>query len=229
MNDFSFSSVLMTVIMSNVLLVVITLCLCSDRLLINFTYKMMALLCLVVLLRLLLPFELSIARTLAFPRSISNIVVNIRHSYGTVLGIDLSLWTGFCAIWIAGIIVQLMIAVRERMAVKNCVRMYGVDVTDNEPYASTLKELCTEKQLGRVRILLVKGIMTPMTSGLRHTKILLPKEASVLDANTRYAMEQEIYYYAHRDLWIKVAVGCLATVYWWNPCSRLLKRQIDML
>lgn len=229
MIHFSFSSVLMTVLMSNVLLIVIALCFRNDSLLMNIGYKMMAVFCLVTLLRLLLPFELPIARTLPFPEMFTNVVGNFRHSYGTVLGIDLSLWTGFCAIWMIGIIVQLMIAVKERMTVRDYVRIYGVDVTDNEPYASILKELCTEKQLRHVRILLVEGIGSPMISGLRRAIILLPMGANVSDSNARYAMEHEIYHYAHHDLWIKVAVNCLVTVYWWNPCSHLLKRQIDTL
>lgn len=229
MIHFSFSSVLMTVLMSNVLLVVIALCFRNDNLLMNIGYKMMAVFCLVTLLRLLLPFELPIARTLPFPEAITNLVGNFRHSYGTVLGIDLSLWTGFCAIWVIGIIVQLMIAVKERMTVKNYIRIYGVDVTDNEPYASMLRELCTEKQLQHVRILLVEAIGTPMISGLRRAKILLPIGANVSNSDSRYAIEHEIYHYAHHDLWIKVAVGCLVTIYWWNPCSHLLKRQIDTL
>lgn len=227
MIHFSFSSVLMAVLMSNVLLIVIALCFRNDNLLMNIGYKMMAVFCLVTLLRLMLPFELPIAKTLLFPELITNVVGNFRHSYGTVLGIDLSLWTGFCAIWIIGIIVELMIAAKEHMTVKDYIRIYGVDVTDREPYASMLKELCTEKQLRHVRIFLVDAISAPMISGLRNAKILLPIGAKVSDSDSQYAIEHEICHYAYYDLWIKVAVGCLVTIYWWNPCSYLLKRQIN--
>ncbi|MCM1118694.1 MAG: hypothetical protein NC543_04960 [bacterium] len=229
MIHFSFSSVLMTVLMSNVLLIVITVCFRNDRLLMNIGYKLMAVFCLVTSLRLLLPFELPITKTLPLPEAITNIVGNIRHSYGTVLGVEVSFWTGFCVVWIAGIILQIIIYVNEYLSVKNYIQKYGVDVTGNEPYASTLKELCSEKQLSQVRVLMVKGINAPMIFGLRRAKILLPAEAVVSDSNAQNALEHEIYHYMHHDLWVKMAVCCLVTVYWWNPCSHLLKRQIDIL
>ncbi|MCM1118697.1 MAG: M56 family metallopeptidase [bacterium] len=215
--------------MSNILLVVITMCFRSDSLLMNIGYKLMAVFCLVTLLRLLLPFELPITKTLPFPEAITYVIGNFRHSYGTVLGIDISLWTGFCAVWIVGIILQVVLYIREYLLVKNYVRIYGVDITKDEPYASMLKELCTEKQLRHVRIMLLQEIEAPMVFGLWRSKILLPAGANVSDSNARYAIEHEIYHYIHHDLWIKVAVSLLVTVYWWNPCSHVLKRQIDML
>lgn len=85
MIHFSFSSVLMTVLMSNVLLIAITFCFRNEKLLMNIGYKLMAVFCLVTLVRLLFPFELPVTVTLAFPRVISNAIAAVRHPWGYFL------------------------------------------------------------------------------------------------------------------------------------------------
>lgn len=229
MISFSFSSVYMTVLMSNVLLIVITFCFRNENLLMNIGYKLMAVFCFVTLVRLLFPFELPITMTLLLPKAISDAIAVVRHPYGTALGIDISLWTGFCVVWIAGVIVQWMLLEKDHKIVRNYARTYGVNVTDQEPYASILMELCTEKQRRHIKVVRTKGVDIPMVFGLRNAKILLPEDVDVSDADTLYAIKHEIYHYAHHDLWIKRAVNCLMIVYWWNLCSHILKRQIDML
>lgn len=229
MISFSFSSVYMTVLMSNVLLIVITLCFRNENLLMNIGYKLMAVFCFVTLARLLLPFELPFTMILLLPQAISDAIAVVRHSYGTALGMDISLWTGLCVVWIVGVIVQLAFLAKDHRIVRNYGREYGMDVTDKEPYASMLNELCAKKQRRHIRIVQTKGVDIPMISGLCNAKILLPVDVDVSDTDTLYAIKHEIYHYIHHDLWIKLAVNCLVTAYWWNPCTHILKRQIDML
>lgn len=229
MISFSFSSVYMTVLMSNVLLIVITLCFRNENLLMNIGYKLMAVFCFVTLARLLFPFELPFTMILLLPQAISDAIAVVRHSYGTALGMDISLWTGLCVVWIVGVIVQLTFLAKDHKIVRNYGREYGMDVTDKEPYASMLNELCAKKQRRHIRIVQTKGVDIPMISGLCNAKILLPVDVDVSDTDTLYAIKHEIYHYIHHDLWIKLAVNCLVTVYWWNPCTHILKRQIDML
>lgn len=229
MISFSFSSVYMTVLMSNVLLIVITLCFRNENLLMNIGYKLMAVFCFVTLVRLLFPVELPFTRTLLLPKAISDAIAVVRHSYGTALGIDISLWTGFCVVWTVGVIVQLAFLAKDHKIVRNYGREYGIDVTDKEPYASMLNELCAKKQRRHIRIVQTKGVEIPMICGLCNAKILLPMDVDVSDTDILYAIKHEIYHYIHHDLWIKLAVNCLITAYWWNPCSHILKRQIDML
>lgn len=226
---FSFSSVLMTVLMSNILLIIITFCFRNENLLMSIGYKLMAVFCLVTLVRLLFPFELPVTMTLAFPKAISDAIAVVRHSYDTVLGINISLWTVFCVVWIVGVIVQLAFWAKDHKVVRNYGREYGVDVTDKEPYVSVLNELCAKKQRRHIRIVQTKGVEIPMICGLYNAKILLPTDVDVSDTDTLYAIKHEIYHYVHHDLWIKLAVNCLVTAYWWNPCSHILKRQTDML
>lgn len=229
MFHFSFSSVLMTILMSNLMLIIIAMCFRSDSLMINIGYKLLAVFCIVTLIRLLFPLELPFTQTYALPSILSYIVVFFRHPFGTFLGIKLSLWTLFCVIWFVGAVVFLIRFAREHKTIRQFTGLIGEDVTGKEPYASILRELCSEKQLRRIRVVKMPGVRNPMIAGLRRPKILLPMKMDVSDEDTFYALKHEIYHYIHHDLWIKSAVKCLTIAYWWNPFTHWLNRQVDTL
>lgn len=224
-----FSSVLMTVLMSNLMLVIIALCFRNKKLLVGIGYKLIAILCIVILLRLLFPLELPVTQTFALPKILSHIVAAFRHPYGTFLGIDLSLCTLFFIVWFLGAVIFGIRLARSHAFIRRYAERNGVDVTREEPYDSILRELCSEKQYRRIRVLKTIGVKGPMITGLRNPLILLPSDAEVSDTDTLYAIKHEIYHYIHHDLWIKFAVKCLAIAYWWNPCAHLLYRKVDAL
>lgn len=229
MIHFSFSSVLMTILMSNLMLVVIALCFRSENLLMRIGYKVLAVFCIVTLIRLLLPLELPITKTFALPKVLSNMVMAFRHPYGTFLGIDLSLWTLFCIVWFVGAVVFWVRFAQDHKVIKRFTGMHSDDVTHEEPYASILRELCSEKQLQRIRVFKTIGVDSPVIVGLLNSKILLPMNVDVSNDDTLYAIKHEVYHYVHHDLWIKSAVKCLTIVYWWNLFSHLLNKQVDTL
>ena len=229
MIHFSFSSVLMTILMSNLMLVIIARCFRNENVMAGIGYKLMAVFCAVTLVRLLLPLELPFTKTFALPRVLSNIATAFQHSYGTFLGIRLSLWTAFCIIWIVGAIVFWAIYIHEHSVLRYYVRTYGKDVTNEEPFVSMLEELCSEKQRQKIRILKTLGVESPMILGLCRPKILLPANVNVSNDDTLFAIKHEIYHYAHHDLWIKTATKCLTVAYWWNPYCHQLNKRISTL
>lgn len=229
MFHFSFSSVLMTIFMSNLMLIIIAICFRSDSLMINIGYRLLAVFCIVTLIRLLFPLELPFTQTYALPSILSYIVLVFRHPLGTFLGIKLSLWSLFCVIWLVGAVVFWTRFAREHKMIRQFTGMLGEDVTNEEPYASILRELCSEKQLRRIRVVKMPGVRSPMISGLLRPRILLPMDMDVSDEDTFYALKHEVYHYTHHDLWIKSAVKCLTIAYWWNPFTHRLNRQIDTL
>ncbi len=54
---YSFSTVLMTILASNFLIILISLCFQNDKLMVTIGYKLLAVFAIFTLLRLLLPFE----------------------------------------------------------------------------------------------------------------------------------------------------------------------------
>lgn len=229
MIDFRFSSVLITVLVSNLLLIAISLCFRNRNLLMSIGYKLLFTFCIVTLVRFLLPLELPFTRTLIFPKAISVVTAAIVHSHGEFLGIRLSVWTGFCVIWISGTLILTVRFIRQHIQLGNYVRAAGKVLTEEEPYAALLAELCTEKQKKRIQIVKMTGVESPTLIGLRKPQILLPENADPYSQEILYALRHEICHYAHCDLWLKFAVNMIVIAYWWNPFSHMLNRQVDAL
>ncbi len=225
----SFSTVLMTILMSNLMLAVIVVCFRKEKLMVGIGYKLIAVLCIVTLVRLLLPLELPFTKTFAYPKILSWVMTFILHPYGSFLGIKLCLWTVFCVVWLVKAVILWAEYFREHKILRYFVTTYGKDVTDQEPYASMLRDLCSEKQRQRIRIMTTGGVGSPLILGLYRPIILLPANVNVSNDDTYFAIKHEIYHYAHHDLWIKAAAKCLTIAYWWNPFCRQLNNRIGTL
>ncbi len=226
MIDFSFSTVLTAVLVSNLLLVLITLCFRKTNLLLDIGYKLLAVLCAVILLRLLIPLELPITKTVPLPRILSNVLIVFRRPY-TIGGIEFSIWSLFCMVWFVGILVNTVWFWQELQKQKKNICTQYTDITSHEVCASIIREFCTEKQAKRLRVLTSSKCLIPSITGLRRPVILLPETDAPLDINGQYALRHEIYHYVHHDLWLKALINLLVIVYWWNPFSHQLYRHIS--
>lgn len=231
MIDFSFSSVLMTVFMSNVLLIILSVCFLNDSLLVNIRYKLLAIFCTVTLLRFLFPFELPITQTIPLGnfQYISNFIQILRYPYIFSSEIRLSIWDVFCIIWILGILFFMIKFLLDCKDIKVQYMKDSQDITESELCASVLKEFCSEKQLKRVRVYKAPNVDGPMIIGLRNMAILLPPDTVSSEFHTVYALQHELFHFTHHDLWLKFAVNCLVIAYWWNPFGYFMNRQVDIL
>lgn len=229
MIHFGLSSVLMTVLVSNLLLVVISLLFCSEKILERIGFRLTAIFCIITLIRLLLPLELPFAKTVIYPAAISNAISKVRHLHNVFPGLWISIWYVFCLVWLAGSVYRLSKLLYGQHKVRMLVREHSKDVTKQEPYASILKDLCTERQRRTIRLLTTKFVNVPMIMGLRNALILLPADIDTSDEDIMFALRHEVYHYVHHDLWLKFAVNCLAAVYWWNPFTHLLNKRISVL
>lgn len=90
MIQFSFSSVLMTVLASNLLLILVTLLFRNVEMLTRIGYKLTAVYCAITLMRLLLPCELPFTKTVLLPAGISSLFSMLRHRYDIIPGLRLS-------------------------------------------------------------------------------------------------------------------------------------------
>ena len=229
MIHFSFSSVLMTVFVSNLLLIAIYLLFRNEDIMARIGFRLTAMFCIITLLRFLFPFELPFTKTLALPVTLSDIISVLRRRYTIFPWLRVSVWTIFCLIWLVGSIYKLSALFYSYWKMRRLVRGNSKDVTKKEPYASILRELCTERQRRGIRLCTTKFVSAPMVMGLCNTLILLPADIDTSDADVMFALRHEIYHYVHHDLWLKFAVNCLVAAYWWNPFTHLLSKQIGVL
>lgn len=229
MIHFSFSSVLMTVVVSNLLLILISLFFRNEELLAKIGYKVMAVFCVVTLARLLFPYELPFTKTMAFPTLISDAISLLRFQHEIIPGFPLSISNVFCVVWFVGGMFFLFNQIRDQLKLRTAVMGISKNVTGKEPYASILRALCPEKTYRRLRLRTSGLIGSPMIIGLRKPIILLPEGMTPSDTDLLFALRHELYHYQHHDLWLKFFVSCLSTFYWWNPFCRRLNKQVGAL
>lgn len=229
MIHFSFSSVLMTVFVSNLLLIAIYLLFRNEDILARIGFRLTAMFCIITLIRFLFPFELPFTKTLPLPVTISDILIVLRHPYDIFPWLQVSVWNIFCLIWLVGSIYKLSSLFHSYWKMRRLIHGNCKDVTEQEPYASILIELCTERQRRGVRLCTTKFVSAPMVMGLCNTLILLPADIDTSDVDVMFALRHEVYHYVHHDLWLKFAVNCLVAAYWWNPFTHLLSKQIGVL
>lgn len=229
MMHFSFSSVLMTVFISNLLLVLIALLFRNVNVLSKLGYKLTAVFCIITLIRLLLPCELPFAKTVILSENLSNTISAIRYRHDIFAGIRLSIWDVFRVIWLLGSITYVGIVLYRSEKVKRLALRNSEDVTDQEPYTSILKEFCTEKQRAKIHLRMTSFVEAPMIMGLRNPVILIPINMDPSDKDIMFSLRHELYHYQHHDLWLEFAVNCLVAAYWWNPFTHMLNKQIGVL
>lgn len=227
MINYSFSTILMTFLASNLIIVLITMCFRHEKILLSVGYKVIAVFLALTLLRVLFPFELPFSRNLYLPTALSAIVVLIRHPFLKPGGFPISLWTVCEVVWIVGFLIKLRIWYKENGDIRRYRRRYGVDITNQEPYRSILAEVCGKRR-NRFRVLRVPCLDSPRLMGCFRPTILLPEE-ELSREELYYTFRHETFHHYHHDILIKRGVKFLCTVYWWNPASKKLQEQLEQI
>ncbi len=227
---YSFSTILMTVLTSNLLIILISLCFKSNRLMVSLGYKLLAVFAGFTLLRLIFPFEFPFSINFILPRQISRFISFIRHPFYQIGGLDISIWLIFEVIWAVGVLIGLRYHIKRHLWLRKAIRTAGIDVTDLEPYAGLLKRTCpNQRKISAFRIIELPCITVPMYYSFRTHYILLPKDTTLSDREMYFAFSHELSHYSHRDLWIKNIILLLSILYWWNPFCLLLRKSTDII
>lgn len=227
---YSFSSVLMAVIASSMLLIVISICLYSGKLMVNAGYKLLSVYLIFTFLRFLIPIELPFSKNIYFPQALSGIVSFIRHKYISIGIFHLSIWNLFEIIWLIGSIAQFIQLIRSIIHSRRYIIIKGKDITDCEPYRETLDRICKEcHKSNRFRIFMLDDIAIPMIYGIFTPYILIPSGMNLSPKDLYYTLSHEAFHYFHHDLLIKMGINILAVVYWWNPAVYALRNRATLL
>jgi len=225
---FTFSTVYMTVLFSNLLLILMILCFRNTKLLINAGYHLLAFFVIFISLRFLLPIEFPFTTNLLLPKGLSRLVSQVRHPLFTLGNIEISIWTFLQIIWGTGIIIHLIKYIRLNREIKQQIFSHAVDVTSREPYASLLQSICRERNRpNSFRLLLIPGINTPMLYGIRHPFILMPQNLTLSEDDLYYTLLHETSHHFYHDLLIKQLVKLITIFYWWNPLCYILNHQVN--
>lgn len=228
MLNYSFSTVLMTVLTSTVLIGIIAACFHNKKVLISIGYKLIGAFLLLTLIRFIIPLEMPFTRTILLPKWLSAAILFIRHPFFTLGSLKISVWFVFECIWLCGSVFTAIKIIRRRITFHRGIIRYGKNVTDKEPYVSVLRKVC-DSHKNDLRIIRVFGLDTPQQYGVFHPSILIPAELELTDSELYYTICHEFSHYKRRDFLIKFGMNILVAIYWWNPLCHVLSQQVDVM
>ena len=227
---YSFSTMLMALLASNILVIIIAICFCSRKILINTGYRLLKLFAVLVLIRLLLPFEFSFTSNVILPEAPSRVVAFLRSEQFLFRDRAFSVWNLFELLWLAGIFINIIILAKRQIIFKNYLRKYGTDKTNDINYKPILDDICRQYQKrNSFRIIELPGANVPFIYGLNNPCIVLPEKLSLPSGQLYYVLCHEAMHCFRHDLLVKGGIRILSIIYWWNPAFLLLWKQMDTL
>lgn len=228
--QFSFSTLYMAIIASNVLLILLTFCFRSKKIMINAGYKLLSFFLICTMVRFLLPFELPFTRTVSLPEWISSLITWVRHPLFHIGEWKFRLWTLLLFIWFLGFVIKLIKYIRLQAKTKYAILSHSLNATDKEPFKHLIQQICTERnQKNRFQIFTVSGIDTPRLYGIFKPCILIPETLELSEKDWYYVLVHEASHHFHKDLLIKLLIRIVDMIYWWNPFCRILVHQTDTI
>ncbi len=224
--QFTFSTVYTAIIASNLLIILLTLCIRNTKIMVNTGYKLLSVFAILTLIRFVLPFELPFTQTIIMPEWLSFVISKVRHPFYYVGEYELSIWTVLLIIWFIGFLVKLIKYIRLETKTRYYILSHMWDVTSKERYQSILSKICTDAgKKNSFVIVEVAGLNTPLLYGIFKPHILLPKDYQIPEKDLYYVLAHEASHHFHHDLVTKMMMQFIDMIYWWNPFCRTLVKQ----
>lgn len=226
--DYSFSTVYMAVIASNILLVLLVICFGNRNIRNNTGYKLLAVFIVFTAARFVLPLELPFTKTFLLPTPVSFILSYIQHPFIKWGMLRISLWTILQVTWIGVFVYKLIRHIRLQRKLSYDILSACHDFEGSEKYRDLMDRVCAERN--RKNPFLIRKsphVTVPMLYGVFHPYILLPENVTILDHQMYYVFCHEASHHFHRDLLIKNIMHLICIFYWWNPFCYILKKQMD--
>lgn len=226
MLQYSFSTVLMAVLSSNIIIIFTAVCFCRKDLLVSIGYKMFALLLGIAFLRFAFPFQFSFTTNIILSNTLSQIIAYIWHTLFWIGPLRISIWSIFEFVWILGILVKSVIFIKDQLVFNHKVVWQSRNLTDDERYSHLLDEICGDGP-NPFSVYELGGLKVPVLYGIRHPRILMPAGMEMPERELRYLLSHETAHHYHHDILIKLGLSLLTIIYWWNPACYVLKAQLN--
>ncbi len=223
---FTFQTVLMTVLCSNLLIICMVFIFRHQKLMLQMGYRVLQFgLCLIIV-RLLLPVEFSFTRNINLNQQLSYLITAMNRSrWG-----GFSLWEYVCIIWCAGIAVSGLYHFYKRRKSYRFLRQTSLQLSSTHPCVEILRQICQDNSIHTTfQLFENEYISSPLIYGFFQPTILLPRGLTLTPDEWTYVLKHEIAHFRNKDLWVKFLLELLCIVYWWNPACYQLKKQVDII
>lgn len=230
MLHFSFSTILMALLTSSLLIGLIAIVFCRNDTMVCAGYKLLAVFAGLAAVRLFIPFEFPFTADVALSPAVSKIVFFLRHPQIQILNTQFSIWNFFEAIWIIGTIFNLIRYTSQYCFTKNYIAKYGQDHTKDAKYNAILDKICIQhNKKNNFRVMEISDINVPIIFGLKNPCIILPVGISIPPDKLYYVLYHEAMHHFQHDLLIKGIIRIFCIIYWWNPAFNLLYKQANAI
>lgn len=156
-------------------------------------------------IRLLLPFEYPFTYSVYIPDIYFTVCDFIREDFWR----SISIFDVFMAVTLTGAILlgcyKIILYCRFCKAMRNSEYVKTI-ILDNGKKIPILKN---------------KMVDEPFIFGIRNTKIILPEK---IPYDISYVSQHELQHYKNHDLWLKVFLEGVVTLYWWNPFAYVIRK-----
>lgn len=168
--------------------------------------------CLILVARILIPVEFPITYSIYMSNVYVEICRFLRNTKVCSVNIMIILFMiSFCG--------TIIIAIIRILRYKRFIRLLS--------YGKTIRYIDTKNVFGqkiKIPIKKMKYINEIFIIGLLRPTIIFPE---YLVKKENYVIQHELQHFKNHDLWYKLLLNILCTIYWWNPLVYKLRRSIS--
>lgn len=230
MFHYSFSTIFMAFMSSSIIIIIMYLFFQNGNALSCIGKKLSIFFVVLVLLRLLLPYEFPFTKTIHWPAMLSRFFSAIRHPWLRFGSIKCSLWNIFEVIWMAGILFQFIRCFRGHRKTRAYLLKYGKDCTENPKYKALLDGICRQyHKTNPFRIVELANQNIPIIFYSKIPYIVLPETTEFSSEDLYFVLHHEALHYFRHHFIIQGLFSLFSMVYWWLPVRPLFQRQFNLL
>ncbi len=230
MLHFSFSTIFMALLTSSLLVCLIAFIFLHNKTMVCAGYQLLGIFIGLAVIRLFVPVEFPFTDNIPFTQMLSEAIFFFRHPQIQILNAEFSIWNLFEAIWVIGIIFNLIRYVHQYFFTKNYLLKYGTEHTGEAVYKTILDNICRQyNRENNFRVVDLPNMDIPIIFGMKNPYIILPADIPVPNDKLYYILYHEAMHHFYHDFLIKGFIRILSIIYWWNPAFIVLYKQIDTI
>lgn len=182
----------------------------------RFTFGVIVLILLRMMIPLNFPFTITIPFAKVFP-GISNVLYyNIGDSRVEVFHV-------LIIIWLTGAVIQMLRVVNGNREYKRFLAPFKVKDISEYP---EIMEMLREYNLPDLPVYIVPASVSPELFGARHTALVLPEDILSHKEELKFSCRHELEHYKSHDLWLKMFVDLALCIQWFNPLVYILQKEL---
>lgn len=189
----------------------------------NLSGRLLAVCCIAVMIRALVPVEFPFSRTIPVSRILPSIRDFMRHSV-TAGDFSVMIFEIILFLWIAVAVILIVLKILHYLQFYKTIRK--LPGFEDKMILDILKSLQEKYPSAKdIKVSRIKLNISPLVVGFRCPVILFP-EHQFTQREYEIIMEHEILHCIRHDILIKVATDILCSIYWWNPLFYALRQKI---